>query len=317
VEPGARLVPVSDLVELAEPAAGFTVLGGGKTGMDACGWLLDQGVDPDHIRWVRPRDAWLLDREYQQTLELVTGLLEGVSLYVEAAALAESVDDLFDRLEASGQLIRLDPAVEPVMYHCATVSTGELDQLRSVERVVRLGRVHHVGSDRLVLAEGEVRSEPGEVHVDCTARGLVVAPARTVFEPDRITIQQVRTCQPTFNAALLGFVEASYEDDAEKNRLCPPNPYPDRATDWLWATAIAQRAQIAWGAEPELTEWIDHARLNATRGMQAQMGDPRMQAALTRYFTHLEPAIENLERLAAANGLEPPMAGAHADRGPS
>jgi hypothetical protein len=304
VEPGVHLVPVGDLVELAEPAAGFTVLGGGKTGMDACAWLLDQGVDPDRIRWIRPRDAWLLDREYQQTLELVTGLFEGVSLYVEAAALAESVEDLFRRLEACGQMVRIDPEVEPTMYHCATVSVGELEQLRSVERVVRLGRVRHVGADHLVLEEGEIPTDRGEVHVDCTAAGLRLSPARTVFEPDRITIQQVRTCQPTFNAALIGFVEASFEDLGAKNRLCPPNPYPDRATDWLWATAIAQRAQAAWGAEPELNRWIERSRLNATRGLREQLGDPRVQAALTRYADHLEAAIANLECLVEANALD-------------
>ena len=81
--------------------------------MDACIWLLGSGVPPEMIRWIRPRDAWLLDRAFQQPLELVTWLIEGVSLYLEAAAQAEGISDLFSRLEACGQLVRLDPAVEP------------------------------------------------------------------------------------------------------------------------------------------------------------------------------------------------------------
>ena len=62
VDPDAHFIPVGGLVDLVEPPSGYTVLGAGKTAMDACTWLLENGVDPDRIRWVRPRDAWLLDR---------------------------------------------------------------------------------------------------------------------------------------------------------------------------------------------------------------------------------------------------------------
>jgi len=58
--------------------------------MDACVWLLEQGVDPDAICWIRPRDAWLLDRRFQQPLKLLPALIEGVSLYLQAAAEADS-----------------------------------------------------------------------------------------------------------------------------------------------------------------------------------------------------------------------------------
>jgi hypothetical protein len=30
-----------------------------------------QPVDPGAIRWIRPRDAWLLDRKFQQPLKLL------------------------------------------------------------------------------------------------------------------------------------------------------------------------------------------------------------------------------------------------------
>ena len=71
IEPGVRVIPVNDLVGLTRPASRFTILGGGKTAIDACLWLLETGVPPAAIRWIRPRDAWLLDRSYQQPLGLL------------------------------------------------------------------------------------------------------------------------------------------------------------------------------------------------------------------------------------------------------
>ena len=42
-------MPINDLATLTEPPPGFVVLGGGKTSMDACLWLLEQGVDPQRV----------------------------------------------------------------------------------------------------------------------------------------------------------------------------------------------------------------------------------------------------------------------------
>lgn len=221
---------------------------------------------------------------------------------MEAAAQAEDVGDLFRRLEACGQLVRIDPEVEPTMYRCASISLDELEQLRSIECVVRHGRVVHLGTDRIELDGGSVRTDTRQVHVDCSAAGLRDAPSRPIFEPGTITLQQVRACQPTFNAALMAFVEAHRGDDAEKNRLCPPNRYPTHAVDWIAGTLATQRAQAAWSKEPDLKAWLEGCRLNASRGIRAHVGDARMRSALTRLGVHLEPALANLGRLAATGG---------------
>ena len=172
---------------------------------------------------------------------------------------AESVDDLFRRLEASGQLVRIDPAVEPTMYRCATVSQAELESLRSIENVVRLGRVRaHRHRPRSCWRTGTIPTDPGQVHVDCTAGGLRVRPARPIFEPDRITLQQVRTCQPTFNAALIGFVEACpttttrrRTGSARRTRIRPPRPTGSR--DRFSNSARKRR----WFAAPDVAAWLD------------------------------------------------------------
>jgi hypothetical protein len=298
-EPGVRLIPVNDLVKLDGPAAGFTIIGAGKTAMDACLWLLDAGVPPEAIRWIRPREAWLLDRAFQQPLELVPKLIEGVSLYLEAAAQADDVSDLFRRLEACGQLIRLDPDTEPTMYRCATVSETELLRLRSIENVVRLGRVTRIGTNRIELTGGAIPTDGGQVHVDCSAPGLRTGSGCPVFADGRITLRQIRACQPVFSAALTGYVEAARDDEAQKNRLCPANPYPDTAMDWIPVTCIAQRAEVAWLGEPDLSSWMQQSRLNGTSAIRQHLDDPLMKSALARLLGNIEAAIASLEAFMA------------------
>jgi hypothetical protein len=188
------------------------------------------------------------------------------------------------------------------MYRCATVSQVELASLRRIESVVRLGRVVQIAPDRIVLEEGSIPTDGGQVHVDCSATGLRLAPARPVFAGARITLQQIRACQPTFNAALIGYVEASRHDDAEKNLLCPANPYPDTATDWIQATCIAQRALATWLGDADLSGWMERARLNAARRIGDHLADPRMKSALARMFANAGPAVTNLETFRAQPG---------------
>jgi hypothetical protein len=303
VEPNVQLIAVNDLVSLSEPGSGYTVIGAGKTGMDACSWLLDSGVKAEAIRWIRPRDTWLVDRAFVQPLQLVSSVIDGLSLQLEAAAEAENVADLFHRLEACGQLVRIDPTVEPTMYRCATISQAELESLRLIENVVRQGRVLHIGQDRIVLEAGSIATDTKQVYVDCTADGAPRTPARAIFDPERITLQAVRTCFPSFNAAVIAFVESTRENDAEKNRLCPPNPYPNTALDWIQTTLISQRVQMAWSTEPDLVAWLERSRLDVSRGINDHLAEPRMQAALARYVANGEQALEKLEGFVAQNAL--------------
>ena len=294
---GVRLIPVGELVNVTEPPSGFTVLGAGKTAMDGCSFLLDNDVDPDKIRWVRPRDAWLMNRSSWQPLDLVASTVESLSLVLQCLAEAENLDDLFRRLEACGELLRLDPAVEPTMFRGAIVSTAEQQSLEKIERVVRQGRVRRIDTDRIVLGEGEVPTDRGAVYVDCTAYGLRATPPRPIFEDGHITPQSLMGGFVTFNAAMVGFVEAARDSDADKNRLCPPTAYPRTSIDWIRVFEGGFRVINQMLQEPDLAAWLGTCRLNMTRGMTDHLDDPVMQAALTRWLEHLEPALANAERL--------------------
>ncbi|HLT83777.1 MAG TPA: NAD(P)-binding protein, partial [Phototrophicaceae bacterium] len=137
---GVRVVPVNDLVRVDDAPPQYVVVGSGKTATDACIWLLAHGVDPDAIAWVRPREPWMLNRaRVQPNPAIFIGMAADV---MEVAATAESPDALFLELEERGVVLRIDRSVTPTMAKTPTLAQWELDALRTIEHVVRLGHVH-------------------------------------------------------------------------------------------------------------------------------------------------------------------------------
>jgi len=171
--------------------------------------------------------------------------------------------------------------------------------LREVGNVVRLGKVHHVGADRIDLDQGSIPNEAGHVVVDCTAAGLASTPDRPVYESDRITIQWIQAGIAPFSAALIGFVEAGREDDTQKNRLCTPCGFSRRADVVNYAAGWhnTQRGFLLWLAEPDLAEWLATCRLSAFGNAGPYLGDPAAQDAFARMLDAQGPAVENLQRL--------------------
>lgn len=295
----ASFIPVNQLPEGAESASAFTVLGSGKTAVDAVLWLLENGVDPERIRWVRPRDAYFHDREAFQALDLVVDALEGFATDAEVGARATNRADLIADLEQNGRLIRLDAAAPATMYRGAMLSRHEIAQARRVADVVRLGRVVRIERDRLVLDHGEVPTG-GALHVDASASGLRLVDPRPIFAPRRITLQQVRHKTPPFNAALVGWVEANRDDDEQKNRLCPPNPFTRSVDEWPRMVARTWSTEGGWRGESDLQAWVGSTRLNLMQALPQHLHEPRAVAALNKYAGHVGDAVARLRELAAS-----------------
>jgi len=299
VADGVRCVPVGALASVAEPPGGFVVVGGGKTSMDACTWLLEQGTPPEAITWIRPRDGWLLNRVHFQPHAGAIGTFEGVVLELEAVAAAESVEDAYDRLEASGTMLRIDPEVRPTMTKGATCSAAEVEGLRRITDVVRLGHVRRIEPDRIVLDQGEVPTTPDRLHVHCAAPGLPLNPPQPIFTEDRITLQSSVRMHPTLSAALAGFVETTDRTIEEKNRLVPPNPYSDTPFDFLRAVFMGLSAELQWREAPDVQAWIDASRLNMIRELPETTEPDRLQDLQGRFLTAIFPALTRLQELAA------------------
>jgi hypothetical protein len=302
VMPGARCVPAGDLVRVRERPTGYVVIGAGKTALDTCTWLLDDGVPPDDICWIKPREGWFLNRLYTQGSDLVGTMFEGLSLQLEAAAQATTLDDLFVRLEAAGQVLRVDRAVEPTMFRGATVSASEIDQLRRIRGVVRLGKVRRVEPERIVLDQGTMPTSPRHLHVHCAAEGLSRARETPVFAAGRITLQSIRTGLLPFAAALIAFVEATREDVEAQNNLCPPNRQPNVPLDWARGLLIGMQAARRWSNEPDIADWLERARLNMLRGLQRRNGEEHLPQASARFAANVGPGLETLQRFCDGGG---------------
>ena len=291
VADGARCVPAGAIARIGQrpPPERFVIIGAGKTALDACVWLLEQAVPASAIRWIKPREAWWVNRRFHQPHALLPDLYRGMAIQLEAVAQATSVQDLFARLETEEFFLRIDPGVAPTMFRGAVISEAELRLLRRIEDVVRQGHVRRIGRDEIVLDQGRVPTSEWTVHVHCAARGLPRPPLRPIFEPGRVTVQPILWGFACYQFAMLGVVEATVESDAEKNRLCPPIAYWDVNRDYLSGFLATLANERARAAHPALERWAKDTRLNPLGGI-----------ALYRDVPNVIDDRERIKRFAAA-----------------
>jgi hypothetical protein len=298
IDDGVRFTPPNGLVHLHEPASGFTVIGAGKTAVDTCCWLLDAGIAPDAIRWIKPRDSWVMNRAFTQPLELLgSSYMQLQAQWVGAAARAQDATDFARRLEASGVFLRFDEAVEPTMFRGSTMSQRELDQGRQIENVVRLGHVRRISAQEVTLAGGSLSTDPGQVYVDCTACGVRATVPRPLFEDARINLEYVTVGVIPWSAATVGYIEATRDDTAEKNRLCPPVVFSGQSADLVRLARDGMTGLLARGAEPDFAAWSESARLNPAAGAASRGDEPEVANALALMADSIGPALQNFERI--------------------
>ena len=215
------MLPVNDLARLEEAPSQYVVVGSGKTATDACIWLLARGVDPDAICWVRPREPWMLNRALIQP---------DPAIFLGMAA------DTMEAAAPRGLARRPVPPAGGRRRHAAHRPLGHPDDGQGarrwprgsstscarIENVVRRGHIRSVEPRPAHLRRRSGRDRDDALVVHCAADGLKYPPLVPVWRREAITLQPIRAGFPCFGAALVGYVEATRNDDAEKNRLCPP-----------------------------------------------------------------------------------------------
>lgn len=302
------VVPVNELARLSAAPSEFAIVGSGKTATDAIVWLMMNGVPPDRLLWIRPRDPWMLDRAVVQPDPVVAYDL-AATIFASAID-AQSPDEMFLLLEAAGVMLRIDREVVPTMAKTPTLGRWELDLLRTVERVVRLGHIKHINRREILLEKGSVPLAPGALIIHCAASGLKYPPLVPIWGSDRIRLQTIRAGFPCFCAALAGYVEATRDDDRERNRLCPPNTLPDTPSNWAEMQLRGAYATRAYGAEQDITTWANQCALNPARLDRSRADDPAVTSASARLAAVSEQGLARMAELAT-------LSRARAVKGPS
>ena len=161
-------------------------------------------------------------------------------------------------------LCRIDESVEPTTFRCAIVSRDELTRLRSIEDVVRLGRVGAIEPTGIYLDGGFEAATADTLYIDCSAGALQPQPSLPVFDGNVINLLYIIRCRPLPSAAVIAYVESRYDDEAEKNRLCAPVGLPEVPSDWLalWTATLSNMAQ--WAKHPAMNNWFNACRLSST-----------------------------------------------------
>lgn len=293
-------VPPNELARIRTAYGHYTVVGAGKTAVDSLLWLLANGVDSSMLTWIVPRDPWLSDRAWVQPGEEFREIGAKLRAARGAAILAAtSVDDLFERLIASGEVFRLSRDVQPTMYRCATVSEAEFEQLLKIKDIVRLGRVRRIEERSVVLDHGSAPAHANTLYIDCTADGLERRPPVPVFNGRHITLQSVRVCQQVFSAAFIAHIEASYSDETLKNDICMPIPHPNETIDYLRVIRSTLRNSLRWSEEPGLGDWLRQSRLDwLSRYAPPLPSDPSERAAaLSKMRDGIQAQIAKLDEL--------------------
>jgi hypothetical protein len=310
VAPDVQLVTPTGLTQLwqrtdanATRPTRFCILGAGKTAMDVGVWLLGCGARADAISWVVPRDSWLINRATTQPgEEFFTHSMGGQALQMKSIAEATSVDDLFLRLEASGQMLRIDRDQTPRMFHYATISTGEVELLRQIENVIRMGRVRAINASGITLDGGQQSMDAQTLYIDCTASAVEPRPMLPIFQDNKITLQLVRAPLATFSAAMIAYVEAHYADDAQKNQLCGNVPFPKDIAGYIQSTAANMRNQMQWSQDKTLRKWMVESRLDGFGKLVSSVAptDLEKMKILGELRTHAAAAMGNVPKLLAA-----------------
>jgi hypothetical protein len=299
-------VPPNDLPRRAAGHDAFTVLGAGKTGMDTVVWLIAHGVAPERITWVRPSDYWMFQREnilnHPDYFETTVG---GFQAEMEALGTSSTVAEYCEKMEASGMWHRIDPEIWPTRFHAAVCSRKEMDALRQVRDVVRLGHVRRIQADRMILAEGEVAVPPGaRLYIDCTARAgaIIGKDAPPVFDGDTINTFMIRPFQPLFSAALIAFIEANVEDEETRKSCTRLVNFHDTPAQYIAQQFNAIMNQGAWSQVPQVKAWIEGCRLYAINHILAGVRPDQTDRLemLARFGPLSKAAAENIPRLLAA-----------------
>ena len=282
-----RVAPPGDLPQLWKDPENlpehYVILGAGKTAMDTGVWLIQAGVDPNAISWVRPRESWLWNRDYVQPGEdFIEAVMEMQVGLMEAAGKAEDGVEMMRMMADKDYYLRIDESVEPEMFHFAIISRGEIEILRRIKQVIRAGHVLSVEPGKMVFKNTEVSVPENTLFIDCTASAVPFearGKSGPIFRGDMIVLQPLMVPLVVYSAAITAWLEANYDDDNKRNAMAAPGPLTDTPATFPYAQFITMMNRGSWMQDEQLSAWMSRSRLDMTGPTFAKMaaeGSPKL-----------------------------------------
>ena len=238
VEEGVSFIPINGLTKVERPWKCYTVVGAGKTGLDALLYLLDQGVRSESLRWIVSNDCWYLNRDAIPR----EGGFAGPKA-CQAVMEANNLKEIYKNYEQVGLFMRVDNKVEPSKMRAATVSESEMEKIRTIKNVIRKGRIERISGDKIIFMNGEeLSADPATLYVDCSASGtMFTRPLEPIFQDSKLVLQMVQLPAPTNSGAIIAGLELISNDNAWKNNVVEPHGAPHELEDWFLDFSVALR----------------------------------------------------------------------------
>ena len=281
VSNNVNLVPPNHLFSLRASYERYNIIGAGKTALDAICFLVDSGVPKENIYWFVSQDSWFWNRD------IVQPPLVGKAFLAQLNAVNNNklADEAFLDLEKIGHVFRLDKKIRPAKWKCATISKKELQTVRKIQNVIRMGRVKKVSKKNIFLERGRVQNSEKSIIVDCSACGLASRPEKKIFSENAITLQSIMMCQQVFSASIIAKIESLGLGVSEKNALVSPVAHPEVVDDL--PACLFQSFKNVDQVNRKFPVWMRMARLNG--------------AAHQSLFSYLADGVKALKQIRKAN----------------
>jgi hypothetical protein len=291
----------------------YVIMGGGKTAMDVGVWLMNMGVEASKISWVRPRETWLINRASTQPGSKFAGNTIGWQLeQMRIGATATSGDEIFLHLEKHGHMLRLDQNSLPSKFHYPTISQGEVDLLRKIEHVIKIGRVNLIEPGVLHGLDGDAKVPADSLFIDCTATAATRSAVSPIWDGDRITPAILQIPLVSLSASVAGFIEATFDTNEEKNALAIPIQMTDTPADYPQAMLGNVMNRMLWSQNTAIMDFLNTARLDPAQRMRNVMADLSKNVLhdASQIRSATMAALPNLKALVAKNhGAEKKVVG--------
>ena len=206
ISDGVNLVPINKLSDLNKSWKRYVIIGAGKTGLDAILYLLDNNVNPEKIVWIVPNDCWYFNRDSVSDL---SNLHKIFPEFYGAVLASVDVNDAYKKGEKIGHFMRLDKDIWPNKMRAATVSSKEMEKIKNIKNIIRLGRISHIEKDKILFVQGDsIPTHIETLHVDCSTAGTKFSPLKEkVFDDDRINLMMTQVTQQCTSAAVIAALE--------------------------------------------------------------------------------------------------------------